>query len=271
MRRGRVVFYLLLVLIALATGYGWFASSRFESTIDTLRERVLSADAPAAPVELPEIVRAFALRNGGTIGGPRAVHLRHRATLATAKDAPPIALETDQWLSTRTSELVWRGRGTMMGLPVTVVDSIVGGEGLLEARLLGAITLAHGTGPDFDKGELHRFISELPVHPDAILNNANLRWRVVDASTVEVTARSQYGEASATFSFDDAGDIVGMEAPDRPMTVGNKTVPTVWRGMFGRYKTIGTHRIPTYGEVGWVLPDGIFIYWKGEVVAYEPL
>jgi hypothetical protein len=40
----------------------------------------------------------------------------------------------------------------MMGVPVSVVDSIVGGDGLLEARLVGTITVAKGVGHEFDKG-----------------------------------------------------------------------------------------------------------------------
>jgi hypothetical protein len=62
----------------------------------------------------------------------------------------------------------------MAGLPVSVVDSIVGGTGRLEARLLGTITVVKGVGPEFDKGESQRYLSELPLHPDAILSHTHL-------------------------------------------------------------------------------------------------
>lgn len=263
--------YVLLLAIAVVGGAIWYLNRSFDAKIADLRDGVLTADAPVAAIDLPPIVRDFALRNGGTIGGPRAIHLRHAATLATAQGRPPMAVSADQWLSTRTSQFVWRARGSMTGLPVTVIDSVVGGEGLLEARLLGAITVAQGSGPEFAKGELQRYLSELPLHPDAILNNTALRWQQLDADMVEVTATSRYGDASATLRFDAAGDIIALEAKDRPMTIGDRTVPTVWRGSFSRYSTIGSYRIPTHGEVGWLLPDGLFTYWKGDIVAYEPL
>ncbi len=60
------------------------------------------------------------------------------------------------------------------------------------------------------------------------------------------------------FFFDEAGDIVGMLAADRPMTVGRETVPTPWRGTYGEYRRFGGYRIPTQGEVSWVLPEGAF-------------
>ena len=159
----------------------------------------------------------------------------------------------------------------MFGLPVSVLDSFVDGAGRLDARLLGAVQMAGGSGPEFDRGEVQRYLSELPVHPDAILNNTELAWRQLSETSVEVSAPTGSRPASVRFVFDAAGDIVAMEAGDRPMTVGNTTVPTPWRGTYGAYKRFGRYHIPSYGEVGWVLPEGLSIYWRGEVTAYEPV
>jgi hypothetical protein len=157
----------------------------------------------------------------------------------------------------------------MFGLPVTVIDSFAAGKGRLEARVAGTFQVAGGSGADFDKGELQRYLSELPVHPDAILNNGALRWRQIDPQTVEVTGQSSAGPASVSFSFDDAGDIVGMIAAERPMSVDGGTIPTVWQGSYSDYRKIGGYRIPMHGEVGWQLADGLFTYWRGDIVAYD--
>jgi hypothetical protein len=133
------------------------------------------------------------------------------------------------------------------------------------------LPVAEGRGPAFDKGELQRYLSELPVHPDAILNNAMLAWRQLGEGAVEVSGRSGAGSASVTFLFDKAGDIVGLEASDRPMSVGKTTVPTPWKGSFSKYKQFGRYRLPSHGEVGWALPDGLFTYWRGDVTMYETL
>lgn len=268
---GRAMLLILVVCLAGLAAYVWFESRSFEAMVAELRERVITADEPAAAaVKLPDIVQAYATQAGGGIGGPTSVHLRHRATLVTDQRRPPIDIEADQWLATRRSDLVWVGRGSMIGLPVSVVDSVVDGSGLLEARLVGALPVAKGLGADFDKGELQRYLSELPVHPDAILNNAQLRWRQIEDDVVEVSGTSRTGPASVRLFFDASGKIVSLEATDRPMTVGNTTVPTLWRGQFSKYKQFGRYRIPSYGEVSWILPEGPFTYWKGEIVAYEP-
>lgn len=271
MRWGRAMLLLAIVGLAGVATYFWFESRKFETLIAGLRERVIAAaDPAAAAIELPDIVRAYATRAGGSIGGPTSVRLRHRATLVTDQRRPPVDIEADQWLATRRTDLVWVGRGSMFGLPVSVIDSFVGGTGLLEARLAGVLPVAKGLGTDFDKGELQRYLSELPVHPDAILNNAQLRWRQIEDSVVEVSGTSRTGPASVRLSFDASGDIVSLEAADRPMTVGSTTVPTLWRGQFSKYQQFGRYRIPSYGEVSWIFPEGPFTYWKGEIVAYEP-
>ena len=157
-------------------------------------------------------MRAYAEKAGGTVGGPAFVHLTHHASLATDRNRPPMTIEADQWLSSYRPEFVWHGKGAMFGLPVAVVDSFVGGSGLLEARLLGTVAVAKGVGAAFDRGELQRYLSELPLHPDAILNNDALTWRQVDERTVEVSGNTAGGTASVQFFFDEAGDIAGMLA-----------------------------------------------------------
>jgi hypothetical protein len=71
------------------------------------------------------------------------------------------------------------------------------------------------------------------------------------------------------FIFDAAGDVLAIEA-DRPRDVGGRSIPTPWRGTFSQYRAFGSHRLPAHGEVGWLLPEGLFIYWKGDIVSYEP-
>jgi hypothetical protein len=263
----------LAAIIVLAGVYILIARHKFDVRVGDLRDALAASQRAetTAPVILPEIVRTYALRAGGREGAPSVVHLRHQAALTTAKGAPPIALTSDQWVGTVRPGIVWRAEGSMNGLPVTVFDVYVDGAGELSAMLLGVFRVAGGTGPDYDRGELLRYLSELPVHPDAILNNSALMWRQLDAQTVEVTALSPSGPVSLRFIFDEAGDIVRSEADDRPMSTSDgRLVPTPWHGTFANYTQFGAYRIPAYGEVGWVLSDGLYTYWRGTIVSYEP-
>jgi hypothetical protein len=61
-------------------------------------------------------------------------------------------------------------------------------------------------------------------------------------------------------SLDEAGDIIGMEADDRPRQDGHVVQPCPWFGRGGDYRTIGGRRIPTRAEaVGDSTASNLFI------------
>lgn len=270
--------WLIWGLLALLVGAGILAfvvrrnSDAFAAWVAALRvELVAVADVPSAgPPPLPDLVRDYALRAGGTVGGPALFVAHQTARLFTAPSQPAIAHHAEQWTLTRQPGIVWSAKGTMYGVPVVVVDAFVAGRGTFEARLAATLKVAGGEGPDYDRGELLRWLSELPIYPDAILNSTQLVWQQLDARTVSVTAPSRNGPATLRFSFDEHGDIVAMVADDRPMDRGGVAVPAVWRGRYGQYRQFGAYRIPSWGEVGWELPDGLFTYWQGELTSYSP-
>jgi len=268
-----IVFSALIVAVAVAAFvYLRYSAARFDGDVQRLRLELFAHIPSDAKPSLPDTVRNFALKAGGQLGAPTIIHARHKATLMSKADGEEMPLLADQWTHTSVSGLVWYAQARMGVFPVAVLDAYVQEKGILAVRLFGALPVSGGTGPDFDKGEMMRYLSELPVYPDAILNNASLEWRELDENTVEVTGTGVSGSATVRFYFDEAGDIVRMEADDRPMTIeGGGTKPTPWHGFYGNYQNVGRYRIPTYGEVGWLLPDGLFTYWHGTVVSYEPL
>jgi len=193
--------WLIWVVIALVLGAGSAAlvvklnSDAFTARVAALRAELTAAAAlpSTGPPELPALVRDYALRAGGAVGGPALFVLHQKAQLFTSAAQPPVALVTEQWTLTRQAGIVWSAAGSMYGLPVVVVDAFVAGRGVFDARLAATLKVAGGDGPDYDRGELMRWLSELPLHPDAILNVTDLVWQQLDARTVSVTAQSASG------------------------------------------------------------------------------
>ena len=178
-------------------------------------------------------------------------------------------MESVQVISTQVPGFIWVARGRMgLPLPAVVVDSYLDGEGTLDARLLGSVPLAHVTGRDISRGELMRYLAELVWVPDALLNAPSLSWRELGDRTIEVSANAHHGRAAVRLLFDDAGDIAAIEADNRPRTIGRETVDAAWRGTFSDYQQFGRYRLPSKGEVSWMLDDGPFTYWRGEIVSY---
>lgn len=263
---------LIVVAVILAAGViaqialAW----SFAGKIENARRRLVASQVSALPDQelIPAIVKAFASRAGGRADGPNVVRVVQNAEMKLQADQPFFHIDATQLSGTRDPGFVWDAKGTMAGvIPLRVVDSYVDGRGWLEARIAGSIAVASAAGPAVSKGEAMRFLAEFTWNPDSLLNAAGLTWRQLDGHTVEATMLTDSGPATVRLVFDAAGDIVGIEADDRPMGTDNGSPPTKWIGRFREYVSLGQYRVPRFGEVAWVLPAGEFVYWRGEILS----
>ncbi|MEY4729024.1 MAG: hypothetical protein RL020_182, partial [Pseudomonadota bacterium] len=50
---------------------------------------------------------------------------------------------------------------------------------------------------------------------------------------------------------------------------GKALAPTPWQGRFWNYQIRNGMRVPTQGEVEWLLPKSPLPYWRGKVKSIE--
>lgn len=133
----------------------YLRSSQFAGMIENLGRRLTATQHDSRnPPQVPAIMQAFALRNGGRVGGPTTVIMSQAAEMRLAVDQPFFKLDASQLSATRTPGFVWQAKGTMTGIvPLSIVDSYVDGMGLLEVRIASSIPVATSTGPETAKGE----------------------------------------------------------------------------------------------------------------------
>lgn len=279
----------LALLFAILSLYGRW---RWERSTGALFERLDAARSDAArraptrahddarydPRELdglpPPVQRYFrtALREGAPI--VRGVELRHRGTFNAD-------LERERWLpfvshqrvTTSPPGFVWDGRVRMSpGVATHVHDAYIAGEGFLHPALFGVFSLAdlHGRGA-VAEGELMRWFAEAAWYPTALLPSQGVRWQAIDERSARATLRDGEIELSLTFVFGDDGMTAAVRADARGRTVGDRVVPTPWEGVWSVYRDIDGMRVPTTGDVAWLLPEGRKSYWRGtiEEVRYE--
>lgn len=217
---------------------------------------------------IPPLVLAFARQAGARVGaGHLALVLKQDADLRTRRGGPFARYRARQIISLGQPGFAWVARRGFGPLTlVRVIDAFANHEGRLEARLFSAIAIARANGVETTLGEAYRYLAELPWAPDAILGNPDLQWRMVAANEAEVKLSTRVGTARVQFRFDAAGDIVAMEARERPANdPEGRPVRYDWRGRFGDYRQIGVRRLPAYGEVGYVYPDGYEVYFRGRI------
>jgi hypothetical protein len=275
-----MLFWIVIVLVlgvaaylaASAYGFRAYAGQLARRLAESQLEPAIAGLGKADQALIPDLMRAYAERCGGRVDGPRLFRATQKAEMRTAPGKPFFPIAAEQTTGTRDPGFVWTAAGAMPpGIPVSGLDAYVAGAGDFEMRLAGVLPVATAGDAAAAIGELQRYLSELPVYPDAILNAQGLVWRTIDPHRVEVTAESHYGPATVVFRFDDSGDIAGLEAL-RPRSLGGgRTELTPWRGTYGDYRNWGAYRVPSHGEVGWELPDGLFVYWRGDLVSYAPV
>ncbi len=264
-----------VILAALGLGVAQVvAAARMRARILALAARL--HDTPATrDVEdrLPPVVADFARRAGAAPGaGLRVATFAQDGELRLKQGgrfAPTVAWQV---VALGRAGFLWDARQSYGPVQtLRVIDALVGAEGVLEARLFGSLPVARLSGRDLTLGEAFRYLAELPWAPDAILGNPDLVWRVTGPDRVEVRLATQGGTARVTFTFDEAGDIVAMEAKDRPARDGKGGMMRLdWRARFGGYRRIGPRRLPEYGEVGYVWPGtGYEPYFRGRIRDYR--
>ncbi len=230
--------------------------------------RLESATVEESAEEPPELARRFAERCGAAKSAPRLIRLRQRCEMRFQPGQSWHALEAESAMSPRAPGFVWQAKLKVGPVPlVSVIDAYVQGIGLMEARVLSLVPLARSRGGAANRGELMRYLAELAWVPDAILHNPELDWRPLAEDCLEVSAPCAGGPARVRLFFEE-GDMVRAEAEDRPRAVDGGVEPTPWQARLWDYRSIGERRIPCQAEVAWILPEGPFVYWRGEVMDY---
>lgn len=234
------------------------------------KEAWLAAEPPgSARQDLPPVVRAFAER--GLAGGElaRGLSFEQSAEMRLQRGADWRSLTARQTIGVARPGFAWVAAMRAGPVPVVrVLDSYVDGAGLLDVRLLGAVRLSAYEGPEAALSEALRYLAELPFAPDAILANRAIEWEA-RADGIAARIETAGGTAEVVFTFDAAGDIVGVLAKGRPARMPDGSiVPLDWRGTFSEYAEIGGRRIPMVAEVGYVYPERYESYFKGRITAF---
>ncbi|MEW6335305.1 MAG: DUF6544 family protein [Thermodesulfobacteriota bacterium] len=279
----KMILYVMAGLVAILAVALLYGAHRWQSLTRQMRAgleaaRLAEGTGPYRPDDLtglPAPVQRY-LRASLTDGQPvvSAVTMAHRGTFNMRESGEGWKPFTStQRVITRRPGFDWDARiAVMPAVTVRVHDAYIAGEGVLQAALYGLVTLVEMRGtPEIAQGELMRFLAEAPWYPTALLPGQGVRWEAVDGTSAKATIRDGETTVALLFRFDDQGLIASVRAEARGRAVGGAMIPTPWEGRWGGYEVRDGMRVPTEGEVAWLLPGGPKPYWRGRVtrLAYE--
>uniref|UniRef100_B8HL26 Uncharacterized protein n=1 Tax=Cyanothece sp. (strain PCC 7425 / ATCC 29141) TaxID=395961 RepID=B8HL26_CYAP4 len=271
------IIFILIPLAVCMAGTILYGNWRWQTKTIALRNRLESGLLPLQPAiydtreleTLPPPVQRY-FRTVLTEGQPivTAVRVSHQGqfNLGEVKDQWRPFTST-QWVITHPPGFDWDGTIRLApGVQVRVHDAYVGGEGILQATLLGLIPLVHLQDRDaVAEGELFRFLAEAAWYPTALLPSQGIHWEAIDDTTARATLTDHKLTVSLEFQFDPEGRISGVRAAGRYRNVKGQLVATPWQCRFWGYAARSGMEVPLAGEVAWELPEGVWSYWRGSI------
>ncbi len=220
---------------------------------------------------LPAAVYDLAMRLGVKPDERRdTVRLTQTGRMKRSLDSPSwMHFTATQTISTQACAFNWQAKFGPLGM-VTVQDALECGKACLDIKAFGLIPITRAVPtPALVRGELMRYLAELPWAPTAILLNATLRWRQDAPDTLVVSAGTGETTSDVILSLDSSGRIAGAFAPDRPRSASAPHLPTPWRGRFSGYTLHASHWIPFAGEVAWEINGKPQLYWQGKLESWD--
>jgi hypothetical protein len=151
-------------------------------------------------------------------------------------------------------------------LPMFGVDVYQAGHGHMHGRLLGLITVADGSGPQFDISELTTYVNDaLMIAPSMLLTPA-VSWTAVDDHSFDVTISDKRISATSRVFIDPLGRMVDFSTTDRWAALPAGPTRARWTTPIDGWLSHAGRWLPTGGRAVWHLDTGKFEYGRGRFV-----
>jgi hypothetical protein len=220
-----------------------------------------SSTTPVAEADLGELppVAARYLRAMGVLGRPPTWSLRahFRGRFRRGPDRPWMPMDAWQYNSAVEPARLYRMRLVVArAVPMWGWDTYRAGSGRMLGKVLGLVTVADGSGPEFDTSELTTWLDDAVLLAPGMLLHPRTTWDAVDDRSFRV-------------SVTDAGRTVGVEVlldeDDRPRDVRTTDrwadlpgglVRAPWSTPVPGWTDVAGRPRPTGGAAVWHLPSG---------------
>lgn len=223
-------------------------------------------EADLAP--LPSLVQRY-LRFAGVVGTPKVQGFRARMTgrIRGSAAAPWMAFVAEQYNFYDPPRRYFWMEATRSGLPVDGLHIYSEADARMRIRLLSMFPVIDLRGPEMMRAETVTILNDMSIFAPGRLLDPAIRWRELDARTVEATFTNGPHTVRAVLVFDDSGALVDFRSDDRPALAqdGKSMLPQRWSTPIRDYRALGPYRLAGRGEGRYAAPDGEYSYIELEV------
>ena len=223
------------------------------------REAVVT-EADLAP--LPAPVQRY-LRVAGVVGQPRVrtMQLRMHGRIRSGPAAGWMPLDVHQVTTFDPPARYFYFDATMARLPVPGYHRFAGGEATMLVKMLGAVPVAHDSGPSVTKSETVTFLNDLALLAPSALLLPNIRWEPVDDRQARAVFTLGAHTIAATLVFDAEGHLRDFWSDDRGKAEPGGTAHGLrWSTPVRTFRRFGAVTLMAEAEALWHEPAGPYAY-----------
>jgi Family of unknown function (DUF6544) len=245
---------------------------RFQDRVDRLNLPTGPVDTPAvSKTDLTALPRAAAryLRFMGVVGRPRDWSFRARFVGEFRQRLGQRFMPCEAWqynTSLVPARLYYMRIDFAGVLPMFGVDAYQAGQGRMHGKLLGLVTVADGSGREFDIGELTTYVNDaLMIAPSMLLTPA-VSWTAADDHSFDITISDGGISATSRVYIDDQGRLVDFGTTDRWAALPAGLTRARWTTPIDGWQDHNGRWLPTGGHAIWHLDTGDFEYVRGRFI-----
>jgi hypothetical protein len=191
------------------------------------------------------------------------VRLRHDGWFKTDLKKDWVAITGEQYFTTNPAGFIWKGQTNVF----TAIDQYHNGKGSIAVSLFSLFKIVDGSGPNYDQGELLRWLGESAWFPTNLLPSKQLSWLPVDANTAILRFNELQLSLAYTVTFGKDGLIAQLETK---RYMSDNALET-WIGKVSDYKSVNNMLIPEEIEAIWKLEGNEYPYARFRIkdIQYE--
>jgi Family of unknown function (DUF6544) len=245
---------------------------RFQTRVDQLR--LPTAPVETAPVSdedisaLPSTAQRY-LQFMGVVGRPRDWSFRARF-IGEFRQRPGqkfMPCEALQYNTSLVPARIYYMRIDFAGvLPMFGLDVYRAGQGRMHGKLLGLITVADGSGPEFDLSELTTYVNDALMFAPSMLLTPAVAWAAVDEYSFDVSMSDGAVSATSRVFVDEQGRMVDFSTTDRWAALPGGLTRARWTTPIDGSLNHEGRWLPTGARAIWHLDTGDFEYGHGQFI-----
>ena len=151
---------------------------------------------------------------------------------------------------------------TRGGLPLDGLHAYGEADASMRIRLLSLLQVVHVSGPQMMRGETVTLLNDMCIFAPGSMLDPSIRWRQLDAGTVEATYTNGPHTVRAELVFDESGALIDFRSDDRPALAedGKTLLPQRWSTPIRDHRAMGPYRLASRGEARYAAPGGEYTY-----------